>query len=65
MLSSNVREYCMRFGKVEFNDTIRANLCEVCIFIFHMQRSCTTYRPVPKVYILPSKNNGARIIVLL
>ena len=56
----------MRFGKVEFNDTIRANLCEVCIFIFHMQRSCTTYRPVPKVSILPSKNKfGARIIVLL
>ena len=24
----------MRFGKVEFNDTIWANLCEVCIFHF-------------------------------
>ena len=55
----------MHFDKVEFNDTIRANLCEVCIFIFHMQRSYTTYRPVPKVCILPSKNNGARTIVLL
>ena len=29
-------EYCMHFGTLEFNDTIRANVCEVCIFIFHM-----------------------------
>ena len=25
-------QYCMRFGTLEFNDTIRANICKVFIF---------------------------------
>ena len=55
----------MHFGKVEFNATIWPNVCEVCILFFHMYRSYTTYRLVPEVCILPSKNNVAMIIVLL
>ena len=57
--------YTMCFGTLEFNDTIRANICNVSVFNFCTLRSCTTYSPIVKVSILPSNNNIAIIVVFL